>query len=92
MNADSTGNGPDNGPDKRSPEEIQADIEQQRERLAETVDALTAKLDVKAQAGAKVHEVRHRATTDSGKLRPEVLAAGAAVVVAVGLLVWWRRR
>lgn len=78
--------------DTRSPEEIEADIEQQRAELADTVDALTAKLDVKAQAGAKVDEVKHRATTDSGKPRPEVVAAGAAVVVALGLLVWWRRR
>ena len=88
-------NGPDSSTDKhddRSPEQIEADIEQQREQLADTVDALTAKLDVKAQAGAKVDEVRHRATTDSGKPRPELIAAGAAVVVAVGVLVCWRRR
>ena len=91
MTANGTDN-TDNGTDTRSPEQIQADIEQQREQLAETVDALTAKLDVKAQASAKVEEVKHRATTDSGKPRPEVLAAGAAALVAVGLLVWWRRR
>lgn len=78
--------------DTRSPEEIEADIAQQRAELAGTVDALTAKLDVKAQAGAKIDEVKHRATTDSGKPRPELIAAGAAAVVAVGLLVWWRRR
>ena len=69
----------------RSPEQIEADIAQQREQLADTVDALTAKLDVKAQAGAKVDEVKHRATTDSGKPRPEVVAAGVAALVAVGL-------
>ena len=91
MTANGAGN-TGNDTDRRSPEQIQADIEQQREQLAETVDALTAKLDVKAQAGAKVDEVKHRATTDSGKPRPEVLAAGAAALVAVGLLVWWRRR
>lgn len=76
----------------RAPEEIEADIEQQREQLAQTVDALSAKLDVKSQAQAKVHDVADRATTADGKPRPEVLAAGAAVLVAVGLLVWWRRR
>lgn len=78
--------------DTRSPDQIEADIEQQREQLADTVDALTAKLDVKAQASAKVDEVKHRATTDSGKPRPELIAAGAAVLVVVGLLVWRRRR
>lgn len=78
--------------DTRTPEQIEADIAQQREELAETVDALTAKLDVKSQASAKVDDVKHRATTDTGKPRPEVVAAGAALVVGVGLLVWWRRR
>ena len=37
-----------------TPEEIQADIERQREQLAQTVDDLGHKLDVKAQARAKV--------------------------------------
>ena len=41
----------------QSPEEIQAEIEQQREQLAGTLDALSAKLDVKSQAQAKVAEV-----------------------------------
>ncbi len=74
-----------------TPEEIQADIERQREQLATTVDQLTDKLDVKAHAKAKVDEVRDRATTEDGKPRPEVLGTAAAVVVVVGLLIWWRR-
>lgn len=41
-----------------TPEEIQADIERQREQLAETVDALGHKLDVKAQTKAKVEDVK----------------------------------
>jgi len=87
----------------QTPEEIQADIEQQRERLADTVDALSAKLDVKAQAKAKVEDakattsakvadIKDRATTDTGRPRSELMVFGAvAVVVAVGI-VWWRRR
>jgi cobalamin biosynthesis Mg chelatase CobN len=86
----------------RSPEEIQADIEQQREELAETLDALSAKLDVKAQAQAKAQDVkattqlkvartRQRATTETGKPRPEVVGGVVLVVVAVAGLVWWRR-
>jgi hypothetical protein len=86
-----------------TPEEIQADIEKQREQLAETVDQLTHKLDVKAQTKAKVEDVKEQTkvraaevkdlgTTDDGKPRPEVLGAAVAVVAGVVLLVWLRRR
>ncbi len=75
-----------------TPEEIQADIERQRLQLAGTVDQLGHKLDVKAQAKERVAGARDRATTADGKPRPEVLGAAAGVVVAVALLVWWRRR
>ena len=86
-----------------TPEEIQADIERQREQLAQTVDQLGQKLDVKAQTKAKVDdvkvqtmakvaEVKDLSTTDEGKPRPEVLGAAAAVVVGVALLVWLGRR
>ena len=75
-----------------TPEEIQADIERQREHLAQTVDQLGHKLDVKAQTKAKVADVRDRATTDDGKPRPEVIGVAAAVVVGLGLLIWLRRR
>jgi MYXO-CTERM domain-containing protein len=75
-----------------TPEEIQADIERQREQLAQTVDELGHKLDVKAQAKARVAEVRERATTDDGNPRPEVIGVAAAVVLGVGLLVWLRSR
>ena len=64
-----------------SPEQIEADIERQREQLAATIDELHAKLDVKA-----------RLMTDSGKPRPAVvLAAVAAVGLVAGLVVWRRR-
>ena len=76
----------------QSPEEIQAEIEQQREQLAGTLDALSAKLDVKAQAQTKVAEVKDRATTDDGRPRTEVLVLGATVVVVAVALVWWKRR
>ena len=75
-----------------TPEEIQADIERQRDHLAQTVDQLSHKLDVKAQTREKVADARDRATTDSGKPRPEVLGAAAAVVVGLALLVWLKRR
>ena len=87
----------------KTPEEIQEEIELQREQLAQTVDQLTHKLDVKAQSKAKVEDVKAQtkvkvaevkdfSTTDDGKPRPELLGAAAAVVVGVVLIVWLRRR
>jgi hypothetical protein len=89
--------------DGQTPEELEADIERQREQLATTVDQLTAKLDVKSHAQAKVAdvksqakvkvvEVKEAATTDDGKPRPEVLAVAGAIVGAALLFIWWRRR
>lgn len=52
-----------NGPSSDDPAEIKADIEQTREQLADTVDALAGKLDVKAQARTKLHEAQLRAST-----------------------------
>ena len=75
----------------QTPEQIQADIERQREQLARTVDQLGHKLDVKAQTKARVARVRDQATTDAGKPRPEVIGTAAAALVVVGLLIWWRR-
>ena len=76
-----------------SPDAIEADIERQRDELAETVSALQERLDVKTRAKEKASELRDRATTDTGKPRPEVAAvAVAAVVGLVGLVVWRQRR
>jgi len=76
-----------------SPEAIEADIERQREELADTVSALQDRLDVKSRAKEKAAELRDRATTDTGKPRPEVVAVGLATVAGlVGLIVWRSRR
>jgi len=80
-----------NGSGAASPEEIEAQIRQQRAELAETLDALGAKLDVKSQAQAKAHQVKDRATTETGKPRPELVGAAVVVVAGVVALVWWRR-
>lgn len=80
---------------QQTPEEIQADIERQRERLAGTVDQLTHKLDVKAQAKQRVAGVKDRATTADGSPDPGLVgaAAGAAAGVVLALLIIaWRSR
>jgi len=73
-----------------SPEVIEAEIARQREQLAATVDELQHRLDVKTQAKEKVAEVKDRATTDTGKPRPELAIAVVAVVAVVGLAIWRR--
>jgi hypothetical protein len=75
-----------------TPEEIEAEIAAQREQLAETVDELAARLDVKTRAGAKVAEIKDRATTEEGKPRPEVLAAAGAVLALAVAAIAWRFR
>ena len=78
---------------RQRPEEIEADIERQREELAATVTQLHSRLDVKARARGKVNELKGRATTESGKPRPDLAAAAVIATVAlVGLLVWRARR
>jgi hypothetical protein len=78
-------------PSADDPDAIRADIERTRENLAETVDALHAKLDVKGQAKAKVAHVKDQATTAGGKPRPEVVAGAVGVVLLIVGLIWWRR-
>jgi ElaB/YqjD/DUF883 family membrane-anchored ribosome-binding protein len=46
--------------EQRSPEEIRADIEQTREDLGDTVEALASKTDVKGQAKAKLESVKEK--------------------------------
>lgn len=79
-------------PESRTPEQIEADIEVQREQLAQTVDQLSAKLDVKSRTQAKVAELKDRATTDDGSPRPEVIAAAGSLVAIVVVAIWRLRR
>lgn len=75
-----------------TPEQIEADIARQREELAATVNALQARLDVKARARARATELRARATTPEGRPRPAVAAGAAALVVLVGVVLWRKHR
>ena len=67
----------------QTPDQIEADVERQREELAATVTQLHARLDVKTRAKRKVDELMGR---------PEVAAAAVLGVVALVALVVWRRR
>jgi hypothetical protein len=77
---------PEPGPDAGI-DELQADIEKTRAELGETVGALSNKLDVKGRAQQTVTEAK-----ESVKARPAVPVGVLLAVVAVGLLIWLRRR
>jgi hypothetical protein len=95
----------ENGKQAPTPEELEKQIEGMRQDLAETVDALSAKLDVKTRARERVDQVRGRvtgqvghlrdvATDDQGRPTPQtiaVAAAGAAVLLGVTVLLVGRR-
>ena len=76
----------------RTPEQLEAEIALKRAQLAGTVDDLAAKLDVKSHAQDKVAELKDSVTTDSGKPRPEMLAAVGSLVAMVVVLLVWRHR
>jgi len=82
--------------EERSPEEIRANIEQTREDLGDTVEALSAKTDVKAQAKAKVESVKEKvggatpaSVTETASSNPVPTAAIAAFVggILVGIVI-----
>lgn len=90
------GSPPDPPPGKDADaEEVVADIEATRAELGRTVDALSEKFDLKAQARARLDEARERgarsvtdikdlATDERGK--PTATAIGAVVAALVGVL------
>ena len=78
--------------ESKSPEQIEAEIVAQREQLADTVEALSAKFDVKSRAQSKVADIKDRATTPEGRPRPEVLAAAGSLVAMAVVLIIWRLR
>lgn len=87
--------------------ELEADIVRTREDLADTVDQLTAKLDVKSRirgraaetkdaAAVQLHSARRQLVDDDGRPRPAALRVGggvlAAVVAVLLVKLWYRRR
>jgi MYXO-CTERM domain-containing protein len=63
----------------QTPEEIQADIERQRASLADTVDQLGHKLDVKSQAKSKVEDVKAQTQAKVSELSSQTQAKAAEV-------------
>ena len=81
--------------DHTQQEILEADIARQRDELAQTVTDLQARLNVKARAQAKAHDLKDRATTEDGKPRPAVAAgavAGAGLVAGAVALEVRRRK
>jgi DNA anti-recombination protein RmuC len=86
----------------KTPEEIRAEIEQTREQLGDTVEALAEKTDVKTQARNRIQAVKEAAaeampeSVDAGveqisstvRERPLPFATGGAF--AAGVIVGWR--
>lgn len=69
---------PEPGPDAGI-EDIEADIEQTRAELGETVEALTAKMDVKERAREKVDETKERAREKVDETKQRVAATADTV-------------
>jgi type VI protein secretion system component VasF len=64
-----------------TPEQLETDIAAQRAQLADTVDRLGHKLDVRAQARERLDRVR-----------PQQVVIAVGAVLVVGALLWWARR
>jgi len=77
----------------RSAAEIEKDIEATRQRLAGTVDAIADRVKPANVARRGAESAKSAVVDERGQVRPERAAAvAAAVVAAVGLLVWRRSR
>lgn len=71
---------PEPGPDA-GVDDIRADIEQTREQLGATLEALSDKVNVVARTRDKAREVA-----------PTLAIASSALGVTLIAIVWWRRR
>lgn len=106
-NASSAPDASEASADGAAPEvaELQADIERTRADLADAVDRLTAKLDVKTRvshsvadtkdaAAARLRHLQDQATDDDGRPTSTTLGIGGgtlAAVLALLVIALWRR-
>ena len=72
----------------KDPAQIEAEIAATRAELSQTVDALSAKLDVKSQAQQRVAAARQRAQTaiEDPSARADALRQAAPVLAGVALV------
>jgi hypothetical protein len=68
----------------QTPDQIEAEIELQREQLAETIDALSAKLDVKSQAQARVEEAKRTAQSKVAQVKQTAQSTVGSAQTKVG--------
>jgi Protein of unknown function (DUF3618) len=88
--------------DGRAEGELREDIEQTRQQLGQTAEALAAKADLKARAKQRVSHVKEQATARATQAKrqaagrwlsnPSALAGAAALVFAGIAIALWRRR
>lgn len=85
--------GAEHAPDNRSPAEIEADIEQTRDRLAGTLDELTERLSPRTALRKANTAARGAFVTPEGSVRKDRAAAvlGALAAVAAGAVALRRR-
>jgi hypothetical protein len=75
------------------PDQIKADIEATRAQLADTVDQLSARLDVPARARESAARAKDTAVETYRESPPAVIGGAVALAGAlVGLVVWRRKR
>lgn len=86
------GNGDAGKQRRRSAVEIEADLDAAAQRLSANVDALVDRLSPKNVAKQSLGGAKGLMTTESGRLRPEVIGAVAGALVGAAVLVLWRRR
>ncbi|MDQ3849666.1 MAG: DUF3618 domain-containing protein [Actinomycetota bacterium] len=70
--------------DERRVQDVEADIRQTREQLGETVEALAAKADVKAQARQRVAEIKETALHKKEELSTKAKANSPDGVSSAG--------
>ena len=81
MSAGSGNPGTQSAAGQRSPEEIQAEIEQTREELGETVAEIADKADVKKQAKRKVNETKAKVAAKKDEVKQRAAAQKEAAGV-----------
>lgn len=72
--------------------ELQAEIDQTRERLGQTVEELAAKADVKARARAKAADLTGHVRRNQVVRRGWPLGMIVAGAILIGSAAVWRRR